>query len=462
LLYWFLGSVQATTGCMDEELERLIWDGRISEARWTALRYLRRTPTLFCQKQIAGVFVEAYNQALSSSQNSQIFMKKIQEEMNEDDVSRFHQEHQADEPDCIPVPMPLPKDQSFPSYTTKGKIVSSVYQWDECCSLLPTIIQSDVELIEPLWETRFGKKDDDVVVVESKCPVVNPCCNLFIGSLSYLRLPMLQEPAVSVKIRFGIEGINGRDIEKTFYFEQDGYLRSFDPAAVLWPTGYLLAQCIANPTKCGIEDEFHLAWSDYLMANISGPFAMELGAGLGAPSMALSEFLHLKRHTDGATTGSVTSAATSARSLVVAADISSHALATILTNARINDSNVQVLSLNHSGVQEVKTVFNERYPRSRGYSLIMGSSLQSFFENPRDPSSILWRVLDVLLSRTLPNALVILVSGRSTLAAPWDGSFQLIHRISGDQLNMQTLWGDSSDFEIFVFRRGRQQSEWEL
>ena len=451
----------------DEELERLIVEeARVSQARWNALEYLRRTPSLQRQKQLARVFVRAYSQALSFPAGRD-FVTEVHDALTEDDIARVHHHTLAtmDDPGCIPVPVPFVETEAFQSDNT-GRVVSSLNQWDDCCSMLPTIIPLSTDERESHRPRGNTSRPEVHAVVESTCSVKNPCCALFEGSLSYLRLPILQEPVVSIKLPIGGEQ------QKMFVFEQDGYLRPFDPSVVLWPTGYLLTQCLANLPQCGrIEDLFHLAWSDYVLnhAKGSGPFAIELGAGLGVPSIVLSHLLNLRLEGDTtATTETVTTAGS--RSLVVAADIAPHALATIRTNARINQvTGLHTVVLNHTHLDDARRVRAESFPQGGGggYSLVLGSSLQSIFENPEDPESVLWKVLDVLLDRNRPNALAILAHGRSTLAlaAPRDGSFELIRRISGDQFGMPTLWGASSDFEIFVFRRGttrKRSTEGEL
>ena len=436
-----------------EELQRLIVkEARVSEARWIALEYLRRNPTLQHQKQLARVFVGAYSQALSSFPRGRDFVTEVQNALTEDMIGRFHHDiSKSDNPGCQPVPVPILLETEVFQSDSTGRVVSSLTQWDDCCSILPTIIQSTDEIDSNSLEVVHP-------VVESKCSVENPCCALSVGSLAYLRLPILQEPVVSVKLN-----IDGNP--RTLSFEQDGYLRPFDPSGVLWPTGYLLTQCIANLQQCGgIEDLFHLAWSDYVHSNVSGPFALELGAGLGVPSITLSLLLKSRRRLQGDTVPPHAMNSTKSLPLVVATDIAPHAVATILTNARLNQATgiIKGRVLNHSNVDDVVVGASRRTTvpdgGGRGYHLVLGSSLQDFFDTPpNDPSSLLiWKGLEVLLDRTNPHALAIFVHGQSALTAPQDGgSFELIRRISGDHFGMQTLWGASSDFEIFVFRRRR-------
>lgn len=460
----------------EEELQSLIQAARISEARWKALKYLQLRPSLELQKKLATVYVQAFDDALS--QPGRDFVEEIQEATtHKGDFARFHHEYaKQDTPDCIPVPSivettstsSLQLSHAEDADNKKVDSTVSLLQWDDCCSILPTPTQqqSQSEMVSALWEPDNREKD---VEFESKCPVRNPCCALFAGSSAYLRLPILQEPIVSIKLQMFGDDTGMTVVEKTLSLEQDGYLRPFDPAGVLWPTGYLLTLCVSNPRKCGINHLFHRAWTDFMAEIVPGPFAIELGAGLGAPSIALSEFLKpqltrlraddtrvtLRELSRYPFTRIPSMNATGDKCLVVAADSARHALASIHINAHINEAQVHPVFLNHTDPSDALAVQIRSFPNGGGYSLVMGSSLQSFFENPQNPESVLWKVLDILMNKNAPNALAVFVHGRSALAAPLDGSFELLLRIPGDVFDMKTRWGDSSDFEIYVFRRGR-------
>jgi hypothetical protein len=107
-----------------------------------------------------------------------------------------------------------------------------------------------------------------------------------------------------------------------------------------------------------------------------------------------------------------------------------------------------------------------------GFDIIIGSSLQSLFDGTKNVKSQLWLSLDRLLSRSNPNALVILShvkSGSERIQIPSSTSqqqkqqqqsgeafpFELLRRISGDQFNMKTRDGGSSDFELVILRRSQ-------
>lgn len=415
---------------VEDELERLILSGRVSMARRHAYEYLQDNPTREVQKSLSNVYVAAFEKALE--QHGDNFSTEIvkQATMLEDSRDLWHHHVKHDDEKCIPVPTV--------NENMADSKVSSLLQWDHCCSILPTIIHSGPasDSILPILQensatpTKQGAND---------CPIAHPCCSIFPGSLSYLKLPLLQEPIVSVRIHL-IPDLDQPFIEKILQIEQEAYLRPFDPGGVLWPTGYLLSQC-------GLGDKIHEAWSYYRERNIGRPFAIELGAGLGAPSIALSLLLDFMQASEDRTASHVT------KPLVTTAEVAQSALAAAVSNSYANGASVGPLVLNHFNISEVKSHISFH---GGGYSLILGSSLQSFFDNGNDPTSILWKVLDILLDRHNPHALAIFAHGKSALVGPEDGSFELIHQISGDQFSMKTLWGESSDFEIFVFRRGRK------
>jgi hypothetical protein len=95
----------------------------------------------------------------------------------------------------------------------------------------------------------------------------------------------------------------------TFDVQQDGFLRPYDTAAVMWPTAYLLSLCLGAPRRCGIANELEKALQFYCSHNqhhhhgtqgtntITHPYdnyplVIELGAGLGLPSIVLSTWLN--------------------------------------------------------------------------------------------------------------------------------------------------------------------------
>jgi hypothetical protein len=91
-----------------------------------------------------------------------------------------------------------------------------------------------------------------------------------------------------------------------------------------------------------------------------------------------------------------------------------------------------------------------------GFSLVLGSSLLSFFVDTDRPNAPLWQALNILLhsKANKPPALALLVHSKvEPVQPPSDGSFRLVRRISGDDFEMQTRSSASSDFELSVFER---------
>lgn len=440
---WLLARFSTSSAAIiEDELERLILSGRVSTARRYAFEHLQENPTKEAQKYLSKVFTKAFEKALVKNDDN-FLTEIVQQGTKQDNRDHWYPHVKHDDENCVPVPIMVDRHSS-------DNKVSSLQQWEDCCSILPTIINSKPASgsTVPSWQGTSALEQD-----ANTCPVANPCCAIFPGSLSYLKLPMLQEPVLSVRIKL-VPDLDQPFREKTLPIEQDAYLRPFDPAGVLWPTGFLLSQCVANPIQCGLHDGIHKAWNFHCQRrNAAKPFAIELGAGLGVPSIALSLLFDLMGTSQDDASGR------SIEPLVTTTDVAQSALAATITNAQINGVSIRPLILNHFNITEVKAAKDAMFPQGGGYSLVMGSSLQSFFDNGNDPTSTLWMVLDILLDRNNPHALAIFVHGKSALVAPEDGSFELIQKISGDQFGMQTLWGEPSDFEIFVFRRPSKSRE---
>ena len=105
------------------------------------------------------------------------------------------------------------------------------------------------------------------------------CCGFGPGTDSYAAIPALLEPFISVRLPG--PGSSGRRLLR---LQQGGFLRPFDLATVLWPAGFLLAQHVAS--VCGGRDRWR------------GRTVLELGAGIGLPSLAAAECGALVTATD--------------------------------------------------------------------------------------------------------------------------------------------------------------------
>eukprot|EP00967_Tisochrysis_lutea_P142094 scaffold262053_cov32-Tisochrysis_lutea.AAC.1 len=93
-------------------------------------------------------------------------------------------------------------------------------------------------------------------------------------SRSVLRLPALRD--ISLRVTLGGWAPVRERPPSVIRLEQDGFLRPFDVSTVLWPAGFLLAQWASDADQCH-------RWRR------SGLPILELGAGVGAPSIGLAK-----------------------------------------------------------------------------------------------------------------------------------------------------------------------------
>ncbi|KAL3935695.1 MAG: hypothetical protein SGBAC_008836 [Bacillariaceae sp.] len=298
--------------------------------------------------------------------------------------------------------------------------------WEKCCSSLSEY--SANRSPEQLGECYPGG-----------IPV---CCEFFDGSPSHLRLPVLRELAIRLRVTLD-------DYEIRFIsLEQDGFLRPFDVSTVQWPAGYFLSLCVAAPAKCGIPELKNIFTAT---EQSRGPIALELGSGIGAASIALAM----------ATMSLNSVVEHSGPPLVIAADNSPQALALSTANVAANSLSeaIKIQKLDHFDMEKVKQLKESYFGdgcADEGFSLVLGSSLLSFFVDTNHPNAPLWQALDILLhcNPKKPPALVLLVHTKvEPVHPPNDGSFRLVRRISGDVFDMQTRSSASSDFELSVFAR---------
>lgn len=319
--------------------------------------------------------------------------------------------------------------------------------WDACCSHSFGDDRACAKHIREAMALENNNQKSATVGINKriykKTEIPNVCCNLKNGSSSYLRLPALNE--LSLRLTLPQENT---DESVTLYLEQDGFLRKFDPASILWPTAYLLALCVSAPKRCGIEDSLRMA----VERNKGSMNIVELGAGIGAPSIAAARTMH-NWHNN------------SFEKMIVATDKAAHALALIRANAGANlvpGQHIAVARLDHSDISEVKKLAKSYAP---GFALVLGSSLQSLFdESTRNRSHLLWQILDEILDQKNEGALAILAHSINTVEpCGADGEFELVKTISGLQFGMRTRWNaNASDFVISVFRRKRRAARVEL
>ena len=183
--------------------------------------------------------------------------------------------------------------------------------WETCCSTLRSL--------------RSSRCGGDLA------PRASACCAFGNASRSFLRIPALREAWVQVRLPTGT----------LLRLEQDGWLRPFDMPTVLWPAGFLLAQWAAGG------------------ACAAGLRVLELGAGVGAPSIAC--------------------ALSGAR--VLATDVAPTSLALIEANAGLNG--VAAAALRTARFDWHSDADLERVAAGGPYDLVMGAALQFERAPPR-------------------------------------------------------------------------------
>ena len=408
---------------IEENIIQLISFGAVSKARWRALESLRLHPD--CQERIQKVYKEAFDQQILELGNS--YLQRIAK----------HSTSQTRKPRAR-----KDSDGCVFAVDDDSRVSDPTKEWDECCSVIPKKAP-DVIQSHPFGLSHSSKNQN------SGCVITNPCCEFYAGSPSHLRLPALYEPALRVRLSLG----ESKDEKVVLELEQDGYLRLFDVAGILWPSGYLLTLCISNPIACGVPEIHEAIDAQMSSSPLSAPVALELGAGVGAPSIGLA--LHLREYFQDYGYLVPTSP------LVVSTDIKPHALALTIANARSNEASIVAMAMNHTNVTSALDARRRFFTESGrgGFSLVIGSSLQSLFSDTQNPSSPLWNVLNTLLdNQKNSKSCAVFVHTRSEpLQAPRDGSFSLVRRVSGDVFDMATRAGESSDFEVSIFRRSTQK-----
>lgn len=410
--------------CRIGELSRLVSNGDLSSARWMALQVVSMQPA--CQSTIAKAYKESFDNAYGSIIGQEEFPLQVSRHFETNTHDRIHRKPRAkiDKEDCI-YPVREAAENSNP---TK--------EWDSCCSILLTNKKEARTPSDIVFGVPF--KDDQG---DASCSIANPCCEFYAGSPSHLRLPALHEPALRVRVSLP-NGIT------TLELEQEGYLRPFDVAGILWPSGYLLALCMANPINCQIPEVVNAV--EFHHARYTSPVALELGAGVGAPSIALA--LYLKEHF-GDNNNSYTP-------YVVSTDIAPHALALTMANAWGNGASIHTELLNYTNTTFTKDIKRHRASNYDRFALVVGSSLQALFLDSENPDSFLWKTLDILLDKGNPHALAVLVHTNSdSIKPPRDKSYVLLRKISGDHFGMQSRSGKLSDFEISVFQKAAKEQD---
>ena len=448
------------------DLTELVESGNLSLARRKALDELGNTSRDRCKKSdIAKIYVDTFQQSYDEGGNKYL-QKILKYNTSVKNDERIVLRAKQDDPNCT-------------TETFDWNIVDPNELWDDYCSILPAEKtktknhpkkrEISSSLSSSSWQDPFQKFSVQAT----------HCCEFSPGSWTYLRLPVIHEPAI--RLRIPQQSSNIHEYSVSLDLEQDGYLRPFDVAGILWPTGYLLSLCLGDLNGCPIP-EVHALMAQYQHNFLSGnssshpPLALELGTGIGAGSIALAkslqrmDFPSLSSDHHG-----------KQQPWVVATDVAPYALALTMANANTNDVDdiINTSLMDHFNQTCMQDVKNKYFPPRRidtiktnsshsiqeqirtlgdGFAMIFGSSLQGLFQDTDRPESVLWKTLDELLDRNNPNSLAILVHNRvEPLKVPPDPNFpyRLVRRLSASHKffgDMKTRTGETSDFEIYVFQ----------
>lgn len=316
-----------------------------------------------------------------------------------------------------------------------GAALSDATRWNECCSFY-TSRQKKAKCFDP------------------RNPTSHLCCYFSFGLDNHLSLPALKEPHVTIRL-----GEHSTDSATRHFIdlEQEGQLSLYDVSGVLWPSGYLLGLCLNDPVFCGIPEIIDLTQQE------SFTLALELGAGIGFPSIAFAKLMstQLSQYSGKTCHGSDVCMTRERVPIVVAADSSRSSLSLIVRNSHHNSVGhlVNVSETDHMSNDSLAKLLQRYYHNEDGFDLIFGSSLQAFFDGTSNSNAILWQALDLLLSRSNSGAIVVMAhvrSGNERIEVPENrecNSFELLRRISGDIFLMSTRDGKTSDFELVVLKR---------
>lgn len=407
-------------------------------------------------REIIDTYYSASEELFNGDDN---FLSKIEEaiiqSINSNDEKEVHADPLCFAEDEISMDLqePFSHDGFSPENLGKTHGTLAIEQWNERCSYFG----KNPHIYDVAREVRAFPHGTP----SSSC---SQYCAIAPGSYNHLVLPALREPRVHISLefrKFAFENGNwiteGELSKEMLDIEQEGSLRMYDVSGVLWPAGYLLGLCLSNPIKCGVPEVLDAIRSE--SDDRGAPIAIELGSGVGFPSVALAKAM---KHQ-----GNFHSRA------IVATDSSKASCALIIQNSYQNGvgNMINATELNHMEYSSLSNLREHFFGNSidekigEGFNLIFGSSLQGLFHETSKTNAKLWRTLDALLSKTDPNAIVILShvrSGNDRIEVPEykrsRGGFECIRRISGDTFDMKTRDDNPSDFEIVLLRRSQQDT----
>ena len=264
-----------------------------------------------------------------------------------------------------------------------------------------------IELLDDCFEMKEERWHECCSEHHSTCAVHQKslrCCAFGNNSRTFLRLPALREVTLELRLTTG----------RVLQVEQDGFLRQFEPSTVLWPAGYLLSLWASD---------------DRLCANHMYP-VLELGAGVGAPSVAV---------------------AATCKTAVLATDVSEFSQILVTANSVLNgvDHLVRFEQFNWHNETQLSDIMKQG-----PFSMIFGAAIK-----PEEWHHRLWIVLGKLCSipSRVETKIVLTHSIGSSLKAP--RTFVLQERISAREFGMHTMWDQQdSDFELDVYYKSKLSS----
>ena len=223
------------------------------------------------------------------------------------------------------------------------------------------------------------------------------CCTFSERNRNHDSLPALYEISLTVETSSG-----------WIVLSQDGFLRPFDVGSVLWPSGYLLTLFVSNA----------------FCASIKGKRVLELGAGVGGPSIA---------------------SAKCGAAAVLATDRAFHSRLLIAANAARNGVVVDVLSFDWLSEAELALLV------ARGpWDVVIGAAIlvESWMAR-------MWLVLEALLrsgresgASTNGSRTVLLAHTAGVIEPPVSSSFRISSRVPSEQFGMRNRFSGTSDFEV--------------
>eukprot|EP00927_Polykrikos_kofoidii_P045981 TRINITY_DN40145_c0_g1_i1.p1 TRINITY_DN40145_c0_g1~~TRINITY_DN40145_c0_g1_i1.p1 ORF type:complete len:345 (+),score=46.88 TRINITY_DN40145_c0_g1_i1:154-1035(+) len=241
---------------------------------------------------------------------------------------------------------------------------------------------------------------DNITVVVSKKSVQELLrrtagCDASAEDGSWLSIPRVQETVVCVSS-------GGRKV----VLVQDGFLRAFDMSTVLWPAGFFLT-----------------LWVQDNCARLAGQTVLELGAGIGAPSIVASHC--------GA-------------SKVVATDKEDYALLNVKMNAELNKASVSPRLLDWHNDADVEAI-----AALGPFDFVIGAGLAT----PRWADRF-WTLLSKMLRPSTGVAVIVQGNGDLEVAngTGGNGSFVVDKVVPGDNYGLSTRWGTPSEFELHALR----------